>query len=91
MDQATYNARVQEMQAMWPDDGHRVRAVVADGRNPAFREGELLSANFEVYWDGHWHLVGREDFPMSSRVSRFWNEDEAIKLMARFAHALVNT
>lgn len=84
-----YNAKVQEMQRMFAET--RVRPVYADGKNSQFREGELLESIFEVYWDGAWHCLGYERFPMSDHTTREWWEMREYKLRAQFVDALVTS
>jgi hypothetical protein len=82
-----YNAKVQEMQRMFLDT--RVDAVVANGSNRLYHEGQILASHFRVHWNGHWHTLGTEHFPMSHDVNRQWYDELEYKLRGEFASSLM--
>ena len=84
-----YNRKVQAMQRMFTDT--RCRPLYSDGGNAAFPEGQLMRAYFEVHWDGRWHVVGTEKFPMTDKTEWGWDDEVEDKLCSQFTHSLMHS
>ena len=88
MQQAEYNAKVQDMQRFCISAGlqHRVRPVyvssVIDDKVP-----ELSAARFEVFY-GDWRLIGEQTYPMQPTAAYFYREDQDTMLRAEVARDL---
>lgn len=83
MTQAEYNAKVQELQAMWGDSS-RVEAISSKG-------GTITQGWFQVYWDGRWHTLGRQRNPFTSEATYEWDENLELRLRGSFAGALAHS
>lgn len=84
MNQANYNAKVQELQMMWGPDACRIRRH-HDWKNI------LKRATFEVYWDGHWHILGTQFDPFTNQTRYEWDEEKELKLRGAFAGELMHS
>lgn len=84
MTQAEYNAKVQEMQAMWPAEAHRIDTT-------RDREGFITCAYFQVSWDGAWQTVGGQRNPFRDDTTYFWYEDDAMRLQGQFAASVAHS
>lgn len=78
-----YNAKVQELQAMW---GDMARIRPSHGVS-----GKIEAAYFEVYWDGHWRTLGVQRYPFTPETSYRWDELEERHLRGSFAGALIHS
>lgn len=83
MTREEYNAKVQELQAMW-GDASRVEAARSKG-------GTITESYFQVYWDGRWHTLGNQRDPFTSEASYEWDETRELKLRGLFAGALIHS
>lgn len=83
MTQAEYNAKVQELQAMWGD--------ASKLRTHHDKDGALTSVSFEVYWDSHWHRIGWQDRPFKPDTAYYWNETVELRLRGEFARELMHS
>lgn len=84
-----YNANIQDMQLMFANT--RVKPVYSDGSNHLYPSGQLLEAQFQVYWNGQWHTVGWERRPMTPEVECSWNETLQYRLMGEFSASLAHS
>jgi hypothetical protein len=84
MTQAEYNAKVQELQAMW-GDASRI------GTHYDRKTGEITEAYFQVYWDGHWRTLGRQKQPFQPDSTYEWSEVIEMELRGAFAGALMHS
>lgn len=83
MSRDEYNAKVQELMAMW-GDSCRVR--------PGYGVGsKLLASYFEVYWDGQWRQLGVQFDPFTWNTRYEWNETTELRLRGEFAKALIHS
>ena len=83
MNRDEYNAKVQELQAMW---GDKSRVMPSHGVSD-----KLVAAYFEVYWDGRWHQLGCQRNPFTPGASYEWCEGDEIRLCGEFAAALIHS
>ncbi len=79
-----YNAKVQELQAMWGD-----AARIGTYRDP--KTGQITEAYFQVYWDGFWRLLGRQYMPFTPEARYEWWEPVELELRGYFAGALMHS
>lgn len=84
MNQAEYNAKVQEIQAMWPPEATRIQIFHS-------RVQEITSSHFQVYWDGQWHTLGSQRNPFTYQATYEWHDVLELKLRGAFAGALIHS
>jgi hypothetical protein len=77
-----YNAKVQELQAMWGD------ACKVNGH---YYKEKLERSTFCVFWDGWWHVLGVEDHPFTPEASYQWSDALELRLRGEFASALMHS
>jgi hypothetical protein len=82
MTQSEYNAKLQELQAMWGDDCRIHRQ---------WKGEELTAALFQVYWDGHWRTLGRQKLPFTDATTYEWEDVLELELRGSFAGALARS
>ena len=83
MTQAEYNAKVQELQAMWGD--------ASSFGTHHDKHGQMTMAFFQVYWDGVHHVLGRQRKPLMPDSTYEWDEDAEMLLRGSFAGALAHS
>lgn len=85
MTQAEYNAKIQEMQRMWPGDSHRIRTHTDS------KTGHIYQTYFQIYWDGCWYTLGQQYEPFTPEVRYEWWDVVEYKLRGKFADALIHS
>lgn len=78
-----YNAKLQEVQAMWPGASCRVK--------PSYHRETLMASYFQVYWDGQWHTLGTQTLPFDADSTYQWNEIMELGLRGAFANSLMHS
>lgn len=85
MTQTEYNAKLQEMQRMWPGCANRV-CTDTDSKT-----GRIHQAYFQIYLDGQWHTLGRQHDPFTPEATYEWWDDLEHRLCGAFAGALMHS
>lgn len=83
MNQTEYNAKVQELQDMWPDEASRMV--------PYYSDEKLTESRFQVYWDGQWHTLGWQNMPFRHTATYEWDDVLELRLRGEFAAALIHS